>query len=149
MSKIAIKNKIPTCPCPCTNKFSHIQNPSHKIFHYQKSHTQQNFSISQSFMPTKFARTLKIYPFSYPQFCHKLHMPTNLPHSSWICSTKPTQQNFHDFNAPQNSSQSSSNKYHKLPTLPKFHKPPTLSKLHHDQNIKHFKNAPKPTLQHD
>ena len=39
--------------------------------------------------------------------------------------------------------------HHKLPTLPKFHKPPALSKLHHDQKIQHFKNAPKPTLQHD
>ena len=51
MSKIAIKNKIPTCPCPCTNEFSHIQNPSHKIFHYQKSHTQQNFSITKVSCP--------------------------------------------------------------------------------------------------
>ena len=27
-------------------------------------------------------------------------MPTNFPHSSWICSTKPIQQIFHNFNAP-------------------------------------------------
>ena len=39
--------------------------------------------------------------------------------------------------------------HHKLPTLSKFHKPPILSKLHHDKKNKHFKNAPKPTLQHD
>ena len=39
--------------------------------------------------------------------------------------------------------------HHKLPTMPKFHKPPTLSRLHRDQKMQHFKNAPKPTLQHD
>ena len=146
-----------------------------QIFQESTSHTQQNFSISQNFIPTKF--------FPYPQnfsiliptkFCHKLHMPTNLPHSSWFCSTKPTQQIFHNFKAPkiqakvhptnitnyqhwQNFTVSKLPKlkpkfvqqHHKLPTLPKFHKPPTLSKLYHNQKIQHLKNAPKPTLQHD
>ena len=143
--------KISTWPCPCT--IAKIPYPQKKISY------PQNFSI---LIPTK--------------FCHKLHMPTNLPHSSWFCSTKPTKQILHNFNAPQNSRKSSSNKYHKSPTLPKFfttwmptkfkprliqqhhklpilpkfHKPPTLSRLHHDQKIQHFINAPKPTFpKHD
>ena len=87
--------KISTWPCPCT--IAKIPYPQKKISY------PQNFSI---LIPTK--------------FCHKLHMPTNLPHSSWFCSTKPTKQILHNFNAPQNSRKSSSNKYHKSPTLPKF-----------------------------
>ena len=55
---------------------------------------------------------------------------------------------------PKNLSQNSSNNITNYLHYPKFYKPPTLSKLHHDQKkkkgkIQHFKNAPKPTLQHD
>ena len=51
------KIKFPTSSC--TNKFSHNQNHNHTIFQESTSHTQQNFSISQSFIPTKFANTHK------------------------------------------------------------------------------------------
>ena len=51
------KIKFPTSSC--TNKFSHNQNHNHTIFQESTSHTQQNFSISQNFIPTKFANTHK------------------------------------------------------------------------------------------
>ena len=46
-------------------------------------------------------------------------MPTNFPHSSWICSTKPTPQIFHNLNA-RKFKLKFIQQHHKLPTLPKF-----------------------------
>ena len=65
-------------------------------------------------------------------------MPTNCLHSSWICSTKPIQQNFHNFNAPKIHSTTS-----QIANIAKIHDSPTLFKLHHAQKIQQFKKCPK------
>ena len=97
-----------------------------KFFLDPTSHTQLKYFCSQNTISTKNFPYLQNFSILIPtKFCHKLHMPTNLPYSSWFCSTKPIQWIFHDFNAPkiqakthqttsefqcsQNSSQNSSN----------------------------------------
>ena len=62
-------------------------------------------------------------------------------------SSKPTQQIFHNFNAPKIQAKILSTTS-QITNIAKIHEPPTLSKLHHDQKIQQFKNAPKPRLQH-
>ena len=79
--------------------------------------------------------TISMLPKFMPKFVQQHHKLPTLP-------------KFHDFDAPKIQAKTHQ-QHHKLPTFSKFHKPPALSKLHHDQKIQHFKNAPKPTLQHD
>ena len=130
-----------------------------KNFHDQTSHTQQNFSIAKISCP------LKINP--CPQ---KFSIPTNLPTKFYhVHEIKFTHNNKishmhheHIHTSPQHkffimpilpkSKSKLIQQHHNLPTLSKFHKPPTLSKFtpwQKKKKIQHFKNAPKPTLQHD
>ena len=110
-------------------------------------------------MPIKFfPHPLKIFH-THKNFCH-VH-ETKLTHANKISHvhhehihTSP-QHKFFTMPILPKSKPKLIQQHHNLPTLSKFHKPPTLSKLNHDKkNLKnkkmqHFKNAPKPTLQHD
>ena len=81
-------------------------------------------------------------------------MHKNFPHTSWINSSKPTTQIFHYVHAPKIQA-----KIH--PTISQIiyitqnsishqHCPNyTMTKKKKKGKIQHFKNAPKPTLQHD
>ena len=90
-------------------------------------------------MSKKF-HTHKIFPCSWNKISqmHHEHIHTSPQHNFFTLPILPKSK-------PRFIQQ-----HHKLPTLSKFHKPPTLSKLHTMiKKNEHFKNAPKPTLQHD
>ena len=54
-----------------------------KFFHDPTSHTQQKYFCSQNTISTKNFPYLQNFSILIPtKFCHKLHVPTNLPHSS-------------------------------------------------------------------
>ena len=115
--------------------------------------TKENLMPNKNFQWPKISCHHNFFPYPYPQkfamlVKKDLHMPTNCLHSSWICSTKPIQQNFHNFNAPKIHSTTS-----QIANIAKIHDSPTLFKLHHAQKIQQFKKCPKakikmwPTMQ--
>ena len=142
-----IPNKYFPYPKAQQQKFLHVQNYNHKIFHDLTSHTQQKYFHSQNFMPTKFFRTHKIFPYLYPQkfainyTCQQIfhiHHDFGQPslHNKFFMTSMPPKiqakvhpTNIRNYQHCQNFMISMIPKFkpkfiqqhHKLPTWPKFH----------------------------
>ena len=108
------------------------------------------FSISQS--SHKICPYPQIYPCTYPHFAtfikQSLHMPTNF--STYIMNIfiQAHSTNFSQCQCSQNPSQNSSNNitnYQHCQNSISHQHCPSYTMIKN----KHFKNAPKPTLQHD
>ena len=103
-----IPNKnISVTKIPCSTKAFHNQSSMINAKKKKKKHATTKFFHTH---------TYKILPCSWNK---NLHMSTNFPHTSRICSTKPTPQIFHNLNSPK-SKPKFIQQHHIVPTLPKF-----------------------------